>query len=329
MKRLVIYVVLVIFGSMLFLNCSGDDNGPDAIPLRDRSVEALDSQERIETYLETHFYNYEEFQNPGLAFDFKIKFDTIAGDNAEKTPLMEQVSFKMVPDRVDDDVEYKLYYLNVIQGEGEEIRFPDIATIEYEGIYMSDRTITDDDDIDGDGDTEEDITIYPSELFDSSEIPTQFDLTQIVNGLQDGLIEFNTATNIITNPDGSLSFEEFGVGAVFIPSGLGYYAEPPPSEISSIIIPVYAQLFFTFQVYNKEEGDQDQDGIPSIMEDRNGNGIEEDDDNDQDGIFDMFDPDDDNDGRPTRDEIEIDGNGNITFPDVDGDGKVDYLDSDS
>ena len=41
------------------------------------------------------------------------------------------------------------------------------------------------------------------------------------------------------------------------------------------------------------------------------------------------DPDDDGDGRPTEDEIEINEDGTITFPDTDGDGVVDYLDSDS
>ena len=58
-------------------------------------------------------------------------------------------------------------------------------------------------------------------------------------------------------------------------------------------------------------------------------GIEEDDDTDGDGIFNMFDGDDDNDGRPTFIEIEIDKDGNVTFPDEDGDGTPDYLDSDS
>ena len=58
---------------------------------------------------------------------FKIKFDTIAGNNASKTPLMDQVSFKNVKDRVDETVTYKLYYLNTIQGDGDSPNFPDIA----------------------------------------------------------------------------------------------------------------------------------------------------------------------------------------------------------
>ena len=106
------------------------------IPPRDRGEEAIPSTAEIETYLTTHFYNYEEFQAPPADFDFKIKLDTIAGDNSDKIPLMEQVSFKSVKDRIDESVTYKLYYLTAIQGEGVSPDFPDITSITYEGTYL-------------------------------------------------------------------------------------------------------------------------------------------------------------------------------------------------
>lgn len=303
--------VLVILATIsVFTSCKKDDAPEDNfIPARDRAEEAPLSQAIIEEYLDTHFYNYEDFANPPANFDFQIKFDTIAGANANKTPLREQVTSKMVPDRIKDGLEYKLYYLNVAQGGGDRPNFPDIATITYDGIWIN----------------KEEETIAYTKRFDASIIPVRFDLTGIVNGLQDALIEFNGATEVITNPDGSLSFENYGIGAVFMPAGLGYYVNPPAASA----IPTYAQLIFTFQLYEKEEGDQDNDGVPSRIEDRNGNKIEEDDDTDGDTIPNYLDTDDDNDGRPTRDEIEIDADGNITFPDEDGDGIVDYLDSDS
>ena len=40
------------------------------------------------------------------------------------------------------------------------------------------------------------------------------------------------------------------------------------------------------------------------------------------------DSDDDNDGIPTIEEIVINADGSITFPDTDGDGIPDYLDKD-
>ncbi len=310
MKKYLGITVIILTAITVLIACKKDDAPEDGfIPARDRAEEAPLSQAIIEEYLDTHFYNYEAFENPPAEFDFQIKFDTISGNNASKIPLRQQVTSKMVKDRIKDGLTYTLYYLHVEQGGGDSPNFPDIATISYDGIYIN---------------REEDQLPY-TKRFDASTIPIRFDMTQIVNGLQDALIEFNGATEVITNPDGSISFENYGIGAIFIPSGLGYYVNPPATST----IPTYAQLIFTFQLYEKEEGDQDNDGIPSFMEDLNNNQIEEDDDTDSDSLPNYADADDDNDGRPTRDEIEIDSEGNITFPDEDGDGIVDYLDSDS
>jgi len=311
MKKVCI-LLPVLFASMFFMNsCGSDDSAPtNFVPARDRGLEAPLSTAIIEKYLETHFYNYEEFENPPANFDYRILFDTISGNNADKTALITQVSFKTVKDRVTDGVNYKLYYLNVAQGGGDKSpEFPDIATLTYEGIFIN----------------EEIKTIRYSKLFDGSVVPVSFDLTAIVNGLQDALVEFNVAEEIVINGDGTLEPINPGIGAVFMPAGLGYYVNPPAGSE----IPIYAQLIFSFSLYGSVKGDQDNDGIPSLIEDLNNNGLEEDDDTDADGLPNYVDADDDNDGRPTADEIEIDSDGNITYPDEDGDGTVDYLDSDS
>ena len=310
MKKYLTLAAVAVCATMLIVSCGNDDDVDDGfIPARDRAEEAPLSQAIVREYLETHFYNYEEFENPPADFDFQIKFDTIAGANADKIPLIQQVTTKNVKDRIKEGLTYDLYYLNVRQGEGDSPDFPDIATISYDGIYIN---------------REEEILPY-TKRFDASTLPIQFDMTAIVNGFQDVLSEFNTATEIITNPDGSLTFVDYGIGAVFMPSGLGYYVNPPATSS----IPTYAQLIFTFQLYESEQGDQDNDGIPSIMEDLNGNLLEEDDDTDGDFLPNYADPDDDNDGRPTSEEIIIASDGTITFPDEDGDGIVDYLDEDS
>lgn len=300
MNRLII-IIAVVFSTFVY-SCKKDDKpNIDIIPARDRSEEAIPATAEIESYLATHFYNYENFENPPADFDYKIKLDTIAGDNASKIPLRDQVSMKTVPDRVKDGLSYTLYYLVVREGEGDQIHFPDIATMVYEGRLLN------------------------NELFDSAESPIRFDLTGIIDGLQDALIQFKGATGSTVNPDGTVSFNNYGIGAVFMQSGLGYYVSPPPGSD----IPLYSQLIFTFQLYAIEEGDQDRDGVPSIVEDVNQNGLEEDDDTDLDLIPNFADNDDDNDGRPTADEIIIESDGTITYPDVDNDGIPDYLDSDS
>ena len=311
MKKIIYYIPLLLMAVSVLVACGGDDDpeDPNFVPARDRAEEAPLSTAIVEDYLTTHFYNYEEFANPPADFDFIIKFDTIAGDNADKIPLIEQVTSKTVLDRVTDGVTYKLYYLDALEGAGEQPTFGDFATVSYEGTYIN---------------IEEGNRPY-TKLFDASASPVKFDMTTIVNGLQDALVEFKTASNFTTNPDGTISFEEFGAGAVFMQAGLGYYVNPPPTSE----IPLYAQLIFAFQMYAKEVGDQDNDGLPTFMEDPNGNGLEEDDDTDGDVRPNFDDADDDGDGRPTRDEINIDSEGNITFPDTDGDGTPDHLDEDS
>ena len=83
-----------------------------------------------------------------------------------------------------------------------------------------------------------------------------------------------------------------------------------------------------------EETDHDGDGIPSIMEDLNGNGYLFDDNTDDDlepfNVFipNFLDPDDDGDGIITREEIIFNPDGSLTFPDSNGNGIPDYLDKD-
>jgi hypothetical protein len=225
---------------------------------------------------------------------------------------MEQVKSKEVFDVFDNSVIYKLYYLNVRQGGGEKPHFPDYTINTYDGRLMN------------------------LDLFDSSVIPVRFNLVEsyapngsvipgIIRGLQQAIIEFNGAGNIISNPDGTLTFENYGIGAVFIPSGLAYYQFPPLDGG----LKAYEQLIFSFELFDSEIADHDKDGIPSYMEDLNGNGYLMDENTDGDNTPNYLDDDDDNDGRKTKFEIEIDIDGNITFPDVDGDGTPDYLDSDS
>jgi hypothetical protein len=334
MKKACYLLTVLGFIFITVLSCKKNDDGVDVIPPRDRGEEAIASQAEIETYLATHFYNYEEFDNPPADFKFLIKFDTIAGDNSSKTPLIDQVSSKMVPDRVDETVSYNLYYLVVIQGEGESPNFPDIATITYEGAYLNNES-----------------GFNNSDVFDSSVVPVRFDLTGVVPGFTDGIVEMNASTGYVSNSDGTLTFENYGVGAVFIPSGLAYYTNAPPG------IPVYSQLVFTYQVFEAELGDQEGDTVPSIYEDIDGDGSVFNDDTDLDGVPNFSDVDDDGDGRLTENEVEENiyivnsgENGPVladneverkretdsetmittitttTFTDANGDGTPDYLD---
>lgn len=304
MIRIKYGIFLLVTLLAISVSCKPDDDGPEPPPPpRDRGPEAERAQAEIEAFLETHFYNYEDFKNDPE--NFKIIFDTIAGENASKTPLIKQVSSKKVRDVVDTTVTYKLYYLKVREGSGDRPHFSDYTTNTYEGRTLS------------------------LEFFDSAVTPVRFNLVDagtslgIIRGLQMALIEFKGASEVNTNPDGTLSFEDFGIGAVFVPAGLGYYQYPPPSGP----IKAYDQLIFTFELFSREIAEHDGDGIPSYMEDLNDNQYLMDDDTDGDGIPNYMDNDDDGDRRLTRDEIIINEDGTLEFPDKNGNGIPDYLDS--
>src|SRR5690606_31487701 len=97
-----------------------------------------------------------------------------------------------------------------------------------------------------------------------------------------------------SNPGDPASYLDFGAGVMFIPSGLAYF------NYATATIPSYAPLMFKFKFYSMERDDYDGDGILSIDEDINHNGIFTDDDTDGDGIQNYMDPDDDGDGYNTK-----------------------------
>lgn len=263
-----------------FTSCNNDDDAPTTIPDRDRAEVYAEDLAEIEDFLQSHFYNYEDFDftNPySLANDtFQIVFTPLEEDPS-KTPLIDMVDFKTV---TDGGIDYKLYYLNVREGQGNEIHFCDRASVIYEGS-MTDGYVFDS-------------AINPFNL-DLISVGTQFGT---VKGFQQGIIEFKTSTSFTDNGDGTETYHNHGIGAAFIPSGLGYFSQP------LIGVPSYTPLIFKFSLYERTILDHDNDNIPSFMEDLDANGDAYDDDTDGDFGANFIDNDDDNDGYFTRDELD-------------------------
>ncbi len=309
------------------LSACGDDDGVPVgqiVPPRLLAEVAVENDAEIVEFLDTHFYNYEDFQEPVAPdFDFKILIDTIAGDNADKIPLSEQVlsqvinvnSIELGLSEEENDIPHTFYYLIPRQGVGANPSVADSVLMRYTGKLLN------------------------GTEFDASTTGVWFDLPQIqapgiqsgARGFTEGTAFINSGGEPIVNPDGTFDVEGFGVGIMFLPSGLGFFNN------SQVLIPAYSPLVFEVNVLAMVEADHDQDGIPSILEDVNGNGYMFDDNTDEDEerefrsplFADFLDLDDDNDGIRTSEEISIDADGNITFPDSDGDSIPDYRDPDS
>lgn len=284
-----------------------DDNGGSSV--RDPEEVYPEDFAALQEYLTTHFYNYEEFQqNPNT--NLEIVFDTIAGDNADKIPLINQVEttiFNL------DNVDYEVYTLKVRLGGGDMMpTFADSVLVSYSAQLLD------------------------NSRADSSANPVWFNLPGVIPGFTEGVTQFNGAAQILPNGDGTVSVIDPGIGAVFLPSGLGYFANAQTG------IPPYSPLIFTFQTAAVRQTDHDGDGILSFYEDVNGDGRLNSEEDNTDGDFrntgagripnyNYVDPDDDGDGIPTSEENadpNDDGNPDDAL-DTDGDGIPDYLDAET
>jgi len=301
------YIVLSLITLLvIIISCGDDDDGNDVTQqFVNLEEQAITDDGAIQSFLRTHSYNYEEFQNPPVGFDFRIRLETIE-DGSDKIPLIDQVSSRTVMVSQNDDginpVPHTLYYLEARQGGGDQPTVTDSISAQITGLLL-------------DGDT-----------FESINAPAQFDLTTQIQGFSEGVTEFRSGTGFVENGDGTVDVENFGSGLIIMPSGLGFG--------NGIVfgVPLFSPVIFTVRLISVERSDHDQDGVLTIFEDINGDGRLSSvipaipgDDSDGDGIADYLDPDDDNDGTPTMNEFDEDGDG---IPDdSDGDGIPDYLDN--
>ena len=73
-------------------SCKKDESSdPDVAPKRDLETQYIAENDSIIEFMETHFYNYTDFENIGNNQTPELIIDTIAGDNIDKTPISEQV----------------------------------------------------------------------------------------------------------------------------------------------------------------------------------------------------------------------------------------------
>lgn len=311
MKFLKNVPLLLLF---IMISCHKDDDKEKPDPPRDEREVYQENKQQIKDYLETHFYYLEAVA--GNSNFKKVVFDTIAGDHAGETPLMDSDNLKSLTLKP-NNVEYTVYYLQIRKGAEEEYQptFADKVAMTYQ------------------------ISTLDGNLFREAVNPEVIDIPQaktigITKGTIAAITNFKGASGFDENPDGTITYhDDYGIGAVFVPSGLGYFQSPP---LYAGLKP-YHPFIFAFQLYKAVQMDHDGDGIPSYMEDLNGNGFLDDDDTDNDGTPNYLDDDDDGDGIPTSDEIEVnDANGDgiitedeISFPDTNNSGTPDYLDPDN
>lgn len=284
--------LLAIFILLLIVACDKDDTATNTAPsIRDKAEVYVEDTTKIYNFLTSHTFNYEAF-NFGTPYDpsnakFQIKFDTLKQKDDKRTPLIKYVIPKFYTDA--SGFKYKYYILKLREGKGDSIGQLEEAVLTYRKMLLD------------------------KSVFEEKTLPAALNLTgvesvingtpNVVNGqiagIREGLKFFKTATSYSEGEDGVVTYTDFGMGAAFVPSGMGYFSF---SLITGV--PEYSPLIITFNVLGRSSTDFDRDGIPSTLENNTAEG-DVDVNTDGDRFPNYSDEDDDNDGVLTSDEIDI------------------------
>ncbi len=310
MNKFKLYFIL-IFTSVSLFSCTKDST-TSIIPPRDYATQYGADLDSIEVYLKNHYLTQVVVDGQPDVIFTKIPSGTTdkvsIWDNTE-IPLQNKIIYSdnrtshFVNGVVSDTQAYKMYYLIVNPGGGTKPTTIDSTYTSYKGWTLDDNE------------------------FDSSNTPfwstypgLTINETSLISGYRQFLPELKTATGVATDGSGTVTYQNSGVGVVFIPSGLGYY------NLTRTSIPSYSPLVFRIRLHTLRERDHDRDGILSKYEDVNGDGNYYNDDTDGDNTPDYLDVDDDGDSYLTKYEIRYtDAVGGFHYYPFNGAGADDLL----
>lgn len=280
MKKYLNYKLIFILPILLILvGCPKDDTN-DVVIRPYNEVYAEDIGE-IEAFLETHKMNVDA--------DYNVTFEEITASNPG-TPIIDGLDTSVNQDDLSkplklkiinqNDVAYKLYYIKLREGNGNgNANTDDDTPTRLDSIYTSYKGIK-----------------LDLNSFDATPNPVWFQLEDLIQGWREIIPSFKIGS-YVTNNDGTFSFNDFGAGVMFLPSGLAYY------NTTSGTIDSYTPIIFNFKLMNLRYKDHDRDKL--LSKDEFGPNYPNSYlDTDGDGIKDYIDVDDDNDGVPTNIELK-------------------------
>ncbi|WP_442787911.1 FKBP-type peptidyl-prolyl cis-trans isomerase [Flavobacterium suncheonense] len=276
--------VIGLLSIIALTSCKRDDvPGPEEA--RPHAEVYLEDLAKIEDYLQSHYIKINDDNGNGKLEVTEVVMDSINAENP--ISIWDQTDYPLQYKIVKlYGVDFKVYFLKLdakgdTDADGKKPCGVDKVWVSYKGNLLN------------------------GTQFDIAVNQTDFNLIDVVKGWEYIMPEFRAGYYAAPNGDGVLNPMNYGSGVMFLPSGLGYFNSYVPGE-------TYAPLIFTFNLYDVVYLDQDSDKVLSRYEySFNSDGTLL--DTDGDGIPDVFDGDDDNDGYMTRDEIKING----TYPDFD------------
>jgi hypothetical protein len=311
MNKFKIYFLAILVTPLLF-SCSEDDS-PQEVFVRSFEEQYKTDIETIEDFLNSNYIE-KVVENPGYSDDQDVVFSKITDATTQKslmsylqTSESDPTSFpKLYTHEVSlHNITYKMYYLKMRPDNSEGISPCNVDAIytSYVGSYLRYETTTLNDV------TTKKLTTTQFEKLANPQNTIGLDAT--IRGWSQIFPKFKTGTyDLNSNPENPPVYNNFGVGVVFIPSGLGYF------NTSAGSIPAYSPLIFSIKLYDVKRVDHDGDGIYSFNEDLNQDGDVTNDDTDKDGKPDYLDIDDDGDGKLTKNEIKDTNGENFSFESI-------------
>ena len=263
---------LLALTSLIF-SCSKEDSNR-AEPLRDYTEQYAADLDSIDEYIDSHYLEVDE--------NFNVTMNPIPAGGTQqsiRTQTDYPLEFKMISQH---DIQYKVYYLKIREGINESPSRVDSVLVSYRGTLLND------------------------DQFDQAQNPVWFPLESVIQGWSEIIPDFKTGTYEVSEGPDPTTFSGYGVGVMFLPSGLAYFGQPAGNA------PRYSPLIFSFNLYELNYRDHDNDGILSKDEVATPGDNPLDYDSDNDNIPNMYDEDDDGYSYKTR--TEISENGQVVFP---------------
>ncbi len=267
--------LLSIFFTISFLASCSKSKDPEYVPLRDYNVQYAADLDSIDKYINTHHIDFDS--------NYNVTFSTttVASMNIRnQTNIILKDTMVYQRYTATDSINYKVYFIKFREGTQKRPTQVDSIHVSYRGITLAD------------------------DQFDNAQTPVWFKIQDVVSGWSHILPNFHTGTYVASTGSNPTTFDNFGAGVMFLPSGLAYY-----SNIAGII-PSYSPIIFSFKLYELQYRDHDGDGILS-KDERSTSGINPltdwtknplKYDSDGDGYANMYDIDDDGDNFLTKTE---------------------------
>lgn len=317
-------LLFAIFFTLNFTSCNNDDDSSsdDEVEEEDRDSRAELDAVALEDFMKTHTYNVEDFlAQEHMLTDQDIVFSKITDGETSLWDLKITKTLKFIIDETLYEEDY--FIIEVRKGEGKEIRCADNIELTFQ-----EKLIVSETEYPAQNTTETFLVEDNRDVIENRERRNTLSFSSI--GLSDAYTHFKTGKSISDNPceifevsdiDGSLSNNNFGIGIVIVPSGLAYFSteqfynneraddnddDTDEDAVEDEDFYAYRNYVYTFSTYNAVDANLDGDSIPAYIE-----GVNEFIDSDGDGVVDSKGIDTDEDGLP--DYLDDDDDGDEVF----------------